>query len=60
MEFWQQLLLGALALGALWLFLPSAKRAVKEAPRGTASDWAGALIPIAAVVAFVMLLIALI
>ena len=59
MEFWQQLLLGALAVGALWLFLPSAKRAMKESPRGTASDWMGLLVPIGAVVAFVLLLIAL-
>ncbi len=59
MEFWQQLLLGALAVGALWLFLPSAKRAMQESPHGTASDWLGLLVPIAAVVAFVLLLFAL-
>ena len=60
MEFWQQILLGALALGALWMFLPSAKRAMKESPSGSASDWVGLLLPIAAVVGFVLLLIALV
>ena len=60
MEFWQQLLLGALAVGALWLFLPSAKRAMRDAPSGSSSDWMSLLLPIAAVVAFVLLLIALI
>ncbi len=60
MEFWQQLLLGGLALGVLWMFLPGVKRAVSQAPRGSASDWAGLLVPIAAVVAFVVLLIMLI
>lgn len=60
MEFWQQLLLGGVALAALWLFLPSARRAVREAPRGSASDWLGLLLPIAAVVAFVLLLVLLI
>lgn len=60
MEFWQQLLLGALALLVLWMFFPAARRAMQEAPKGSASDWMGVLLPIAAVVAFVMLLIALI
>jgi len=60
MEFWQQLLLGGVALAALWLFLPSVRRALTESPRGSAADWLGLLLPIAAVVAFVLLLLALV
>ncbi len=60
MELWQQLMFGALAILALWLFVPALKRSIKETPSGTAGDWLGVLLPIAAVVAFVILLILLV
>jgi len=60
MAFWQQILLGGLALAALWMFYPAVRRSIKESPESTASDWAGVLLPIAAVVSFVLFLMALI
>ena len=48
----------ALLLVAMLIFIfPQMRHAMKHAPRGNASDWRGALLPIAAVVGFVILLI---
>ncbi|HKJ94338.1 MAG TPA: hypothetical protein VKA32_01765 [Gammaproteobacteria bacterium] len=56
---WTQIAMGALALIALFYFGPKAGQAVKQSPKGSASDWMGLLLPIGAVVLFVILLIAL-
>ena len=56
MEVWEQLLLGALAIGLIFWFRPGIKAAMarsREAPK----DWAGALLPIGGVVLFVVVLI---
>jgi len=56
-ELWEQLIVGGLALLVLLMVLPGIKpmlKASREAPK----DWAGVLIPIAAVVAFVVFLAA--
>jgi len=56
-ELWEQLLIGGLALLVLLMVLPGIKpmlKASREAPK----DWAGVLIPIAAVIAFVVFLAA--
>ena len=58
MELWQQLLLGAVALLVIWKFGPGVKHAVENAPRGTGRDWLGLLLPIGAVVLFVLFLVA--
>jgi len=53
---WENVFLGAMALGLIFWMRPSIKASVqqnKEAP----SDWLGALIPIAGVVLFVIFLI---
>jgi hypothetical protein len=42
------------------MILPSAKRMVKNSPRGSSRDWMGFIIPMAVVVLFIMLLIALV
>lgn len=58
METWEQILLGAVALLALFYFGPGIKPMLeksKDAPK----DWLGLLIPIGLVVAFVILLAAL-
>ncbi len=48
----------ALLLGAMLLFIwPSAKRMVKESPKGSSEEWKGALIPLALVAGFIVLLI---
>jgi len=47
----------ALLLGALFvLLLPRALRMAKESPAAKPGDWTGALLPLAGVVAFVLLL----
>ena len=58
METWEQILVGAFAILLIFLFRPGIKRALEQS-REAEKDWKGALIPIAAVVLFVILLIAL-
>ena len=49
----------ALALGLMLVFLiPRAKQMMTNSPAAQAGDWGAALLPIAAVVLFVVLLIA--
>ena len=43
----------------IFLF-PHAKRVVENSPKGSASDWLGYILPMIAVVLFVVLLIALV
>lgn len=57
MTLWMQIALGAMALVALFYFGPKAGEAVKNSPKGSASDWLGALLPIGGVVLFVLVLI---
>lgn len=48
----------ALGLLAMIIFIfPRARHAVKNAPKGTQKDWMGFIIPLAAVIGFVILLI---
>ena len=48
----------ALFLGAMLIFLfPRMRQAVKHSPKGTMQDWMGYIIPIIAVIAFVIFLI---
>lgn len=57
MAFWEQILLGIGAVVLLFLFWPGAKAALEKSRQAENPDWKGALLPIAAVVAFVILLI---
>lgn len=51
----------ALFMLAMVLFLfPRAKRAIENSPKGSASDWMGYILPMAAVALFIVLLIALV
>ncbi len=59
MELWEQLLLGALALGLFFLFRPGIKAAMEESKNAQDKDWKGALVPIGMVVGFVILMILL-
>ena len=59
METWEQVLVGAAGLIILFLFWPGASRAIEDSPKGTLQDWMGVIKPLAVVVAFVFLLIAL-
>jgi cobalamin synthase len=56
---WAQIMTGLAILALLFFFGPSAYRAAKESPKGSAGDWLGLLIPIGGVVLFIILLIAL-
>jgi hypothetical protein len=60
MELWEQILLGAGALLLLLFFGPGANRALKNAPKGSNSDWIGVAKPIAVVILFVIILIVLV
>jgi hypothetical protein len=59
MAIWEQVLI-ALAIVAVLFFLgPGAKSAMEESRKAENPDWKGALIPIAMVVLFVILLISM-
>ena len=48
----------AVALVAMFFFiLPSAKKMVKNSPKGSISDWMGYIVPMAIVVLFIIVLI---
>ncbi len=59
METWEQLLLGAFAILLIFFFRPGIKAALERSRQVEEKDWKGALLPIGAVVLFVILLIAL-
>jgi len=51
----------ALFLAAMLIYLfPRAKQAVENSPKGSAKDWMGFILPIGAVILFVVVLIALV
>lgn len=54
---WELLILGALVIVLLFWFGPGLKQAFKQSQDANSQDWMAALIPIAAVAAFVALLI---
>ena len=60
MEMWMKIGY-ALLLGMMIMFVfPRAKQMLKESPKVSGNEWMGVLIPIIAVVLFVMLLIKLV
>ncbi|MDJ0776294.1 MAG: hypothetical protein QNJ85_00440 [Gammaproteobacteria bacterium] len=51
----------ALFMLAMVIFLfPRAKAAIQNSPKGSASDWMGYILPMAAIALFIILLIALV
>ena len=57
---WMQIA-SAMALGMFVIFLfPRARDAMKNSPKGSSSDWMGFIIPIVAIMLFIMLLIKLV
>lgn len=54
---WQLLILGAIVILLLFWFTPGIKQAFKMSQEAKNRDWLGALIPLAIVAAFVILLI---
>ena len=57
---WLKIASAVLLVAMFFMILPSAKRMVKESPKGSSSDWMGFVVPMAAVVLFIVLLIALV
>ncbi|MEM7541304.1 MAG: hypothetical protein AAF384_06900 [Pseudomonadota bacterium] len=57
---WEAWLVGALALVLVMFWFPSARRMWQNSPDAEPGDWQGVLLPLAAVVGFVLLLIALV
>ena len=54
---WEKILLGMGAMLMVLIFLPGARAALERSRAQTDPDWKSALIPIAVVVMFVMLLL---
>ena len=59
MALWEQILVGIFALLVLLFFGPGLRRVFKETRSGTFSEWMGVITPLAIVVAFVILLVAI-
>lgn len=60
MAWWQQAVLAIVVLLVLWWTLPGVKAALERSRRAEQRDWRGVLLPVGAVVIFVLLLIALV
>lgn len=61
MPLWEIILAGAVGILVVMLFMPRIRESMKRnAERETPADWKGALIPIALVALFVVLLISLV
>ena len=59
MALWEQILLGMGAAALLFFFWPGAKAAMQQSKDAENPDWKGALLPVAVVVLFVIVLIML-
>jgi hypothetical protein len=57
---WLKITSAVFLIAMFFFILPSAKRMVKNSPKGSASDWMGFIVPMAVVVLFIILLIALV
>ena len=58
MALWEQILLGIMAAAILFLFWPGVKRSMEQS-REEESDWPAVLLPLALVIGFIIVLIAL-
>lgn len=54
---WIKIGSAALMIGMLIFVYPRMRDAMKNSPKGTVNDWKGFLIPLAAVIGFVILMI---
>jgi len=54
---WIQIGSAALMIGMLVLIFPRVRHAMKNSPKGTTQDWMGFVIPLIAVIGFVVLLV---
>ena len=54
---WLQIGSAVLLVGMLVMIFPRVLHAMKNSPKGTTKDWMGFIVPLAAVIGFVVLLI---
>lgn len=57
LQTWEMLVLGGLVILLIFLFSPGLKQAFKKSQEAENPDWLGLLIPLGAVIAFVVLLL---
>ncbi len=57
---WLKIGSALLLIAMLFMIFPRARQAIKHAPKGTTKDWMGYILPLAVVILFVILLIALV
>ena len=57
---WLKIASGVFLVAMFFMILPTAKRMVKNSPKGSTSDWMGYVIPMAVVILFIIMLIALV
>jgi len=60
MEWWMKIGASLLLITMFFVLLPRAKHMLANSPKGSKSDWIGALIPIGLVVLFVLVLISMV
>jgi hypothetical protein len=60
MDLWMKILSAVLLVMMLVFLLPRAKQMINDSPKGSSQDWMAAMIPLALVAGFVILLIALV
>jgi len=56
---WLKIASGVALVAMFFLILPSAKRMVKNSPKGSFSDWMGFVLPMALVVLLIIVLISM-
>ncbi len=54
---WIKIGSAALMIGMLFFIYPRVRQAMKHSPKGTTQDWMGFVVPLVAVIGFVVLLI---
>ena len=57
---WIQIGSAVFMLAMIIFLFPRAKQAIQNSPKGSAQDWLGYIVPMAAVALFIVLLIALV
>jgi len=57
---WLKIASAVFLVAMFFMILPSAKRMVKESPKGSSSDWMGYIVPMVVVALFIVLLIMLV
>lgn len=57
---WTQIVSALALIAFIVILLPSARQMIKNNPKGSSSDWMSFIIPISAVILFILLLIKLV